>query len=65
MYMTIPSLREYFVVDQYRPDVFVFYRTDSGLWDIRKVSGLDGHVILQSIQVTVAMEEIYRGVVFE
>jgi Uma2 family endonuclease len=63
-YMTIPSLREYVVIDQYEVRVDVFYRTDSGLWDIKKYAEPSSSITFQSIFITIPLAEIYRGVTF-
>ncbi|MEY3442561.1 MAG: hypothetical protein RLZZ519_842 [Bacteroidota bacterium] len=63
-YMTIPTLREYVVIDQYEIKVDVFYRTDSGLWDIRSYTDPAVSITFQSINVTIPIAEIYRGVNF-
>lgn len=63
-YITIPTLREYVVIDQYEVKVDVFYRTDNGFWDIRTYNDPSVSITFQSIKVTIPMEEIYRGVKF-
>ena len=63
-YITIPTLREYVVIDQYEVKIDVFYRTDNGLWDIRSYIDRDASITFQSIKVTIPIAEIYRGVSF-
>jgi len=63
-YITIPTLREYVVIDQYEVKIDVFYRTDTGLWDIRTYNNPSFSITFQSIKVTIPIEEIYRGVKF-
>jgi Uma2 family endonuclease len=64
-YRSIPTLTEYVLVDQYAPKVDVFFRTGSGLWDIRSYEDISEQVQFQSISIQVPMTEIYRDVVFE
>lgn len=64
-YMTIPTMREYVVIDQYETKVDVFYRTDNGLWDIRTYTSPDGNITFQSLNVTISIAEIYSGVKFD
>ncbi len=64
-YRSVPSLKEYVLVDQYSIKVDVFFRTESGLWDIQTYSDIKENVCFQSIKVAVEMAEIYRDVVFE
>lgn len=63
-YRSVPSIMEYVLVDQYAPRVDVFFRTESGFWDIHTYTDLQESVYFQSIKVAVSMEEIYSGVVF-
>jgi Uma2 family endonuclease len=63
-YRSVPSIMEYVLVDQYAPQVDVFFRTTSGFWDIHTYTGIEETVVLQSIGASVAMAEIYRDVTF-
>lgn len=61
-YATIPSLREYVLVEQTHPSVDIFYRTESWLWDIRSHPSMDGVVTLRSISVEFPLRDLYRDV---
>jgi Uma2 family endonuclease len=63
-YRRIPSLQEYLLVSQNEPRVEQFIRGDAGQWLLREAAGLDASLELPSLQVTVALREIYANVVF-
>ena len=59
-YRRLPSLREYVLISQGEPVVDTYFRTESGLWEIHTITGLEGKVELKSIGCTLKMEDIYR-----
>jgi Uma2 family endonuclease len=61
-YRTIDSLAEYVLVAQDAPRVDQFLRQDGNLWRFTSTSGLDGAVSLSSIEVELALAEIYDKV---
>jgi Uma2 family endonuclease len=63
-YRRIPSLREYLLVSQSEPHVEQFIHDDAGQWLLREAAGLDASLGLSSLQVMVALREIYANVTF-
>ena len=63
-YASISSLKEYILVNQFKPEVEVRFRHESGLWDIQIFESLDDEVPLQSLGATIKMSEIFRNVIF-
>ena len=56
----LPSLREYVLVSQHEPKVQIHYRTsDTDLWQITWVTGLDQTLTLQSLEVATPLRELY------
>ncbi len=63
-YRMIPSLREILLVEQKAPQVEVYFRNDSGRWESDIYIDLKQTITLRSLDIMVAMEEIYRKVKF-
>jgi Uma2 family endonuclease len=62
-YLTIPSLNVYMLIEQDRPLVQVYRRTEAGF--VREVyEGLDAIIPLGEIDIVLPLAEIYRGVEF-
>jgi Uma2 family endonuclease len=64
LYRQIPSLEEYVLVAQHAPLVEVFSRGPDGTWIFWPYSGLKATAKLKSIDVSIALSEIYEGVEF-
>jgi Uma2 family endonuclease len=64
-YMTLPSLREYVLLEQNTPQVDVFSLKDDGQWLFATYKGLTAHVKLHALGLTIPMSSIYRDVVFD
>ncbi|MEM9888410.1 MAG: Uma2 family endonuclease [Bacteroidota bacterium] len=64
-YKHLPSFKEYLLVHQERPLVSTYFREEEDLWRIRSTKGLDQHVPLRSIEVELALEDIYEHIEFE
>jgi Uma2 family endonuclease len=64
MYRQLPSLQEYWLVNQYEPRVEQYLRQDSGEWLLRDVAGLDSKLSLPSMGVTIELAKIYTDVRF-
>jgi Uma2 family endonuclease len=63
-YRQIPSLVDYVLIEQTSKQVDVFHRDRGGdLWKISSFTGGDVH--LASLDLTLALETLYEGVVFE
>ncbi len=64
-YKTIPTLREYLLVDQYRVQVVQWVRPPQGeMWHATTYTRLDEHIALQSVPVQLPLQRIYRRVTF-
>ena len=61
-YRTLPSFREYLLIDQEQPIVSIFYKNDQGTWEMGEVKGLDGVLHLRSLQADIQMADLYRNV---
>ncbi len=64
-YMQIPSLREYLLIEQVRPQVDICFINEKGVWDSEKVVGLESTFKIRSLGIEVSMASIYRLVQFE
>lgn len=64
-YCQIPSFREYVLIEQTFPFVEVRTRNETGTWEIRTYGHLDDTVELKSIEVLVAMRDLYDGISFD
>ena len=64
LYRTIPSLREYLLISQYRPHV-EHYSRQGHFWLLREYTALDEKIALDSIGCTLPLAEIYTQVRFD
>ncbi len=56
----LPSLREYVLIEQHEPAIQIHYRTtDTNLWQITWVAGLDETLTLQSLEIETTLRELY------
>ncbi len=60
MYKSLPSFREYVIVNQDMPIVEVFYKIDEKKWQVTSYIGLDEEVKLETIDATLKMSDIYK-----
>ena len=63
-YQTLESLQEYVLVSQNRAVVERFVRQSDGSWNYLATIGLESSVKLESIDVELSLQEIYRRVTF-
>jgi Uma2 family endonuclease len=64
-YKTIPTLREYLLVDQYRVQAVQWVRPPQDeMWHATTYTRLDEHIALQSVPVYLPLQRIYRRVTF-
>lgn len=63
-YQSIESFEEYLLVSQERPHVTHYVRQPGGQWLRADILGLESGVRLTSLNVTLPLDEIYRGVNF-
>ena len=64
-YVRLPSLREYVLVGQHQPVVQVFLRQDDGTWRLTFHRGLEAQAHLASLNIDLALAEVYADVTFE
>ena len=64
LYQSIPSLQEYVLVSQEQALVEVYRRQESGVWEESVVVGLGAALRLESLDVSLPLERIYRRVEF-
>jgi len=64
-YRQIPSLQEYLVIWQDRPQVEQHQKTSDGLWLLREIVGIEQALNLVSIDCSVPLSEIYAKVSFD
>ena len=65
LYRTIPSLREYILVDQNKVQIEHYIRQDSSAWTLRDHQGLDAELKLDSIGASLPLRLIYDRVDLE
>lgn len=62
LYKTIPSFKEYVLVNQYMPIVEVFFKINENEWRSKSYIGLEAIVQLETIDITLKMADIYKNV---
>ena len=63
-YKTLPSFKEYVLVEQAQPWVVASYKIADRTWKDTEANTLDGSVYLQSVDCTLELKRIYHGVLF-
>ena len=63
-YRSIPELRQYVLFAQDEPYVMVYSKTEQGFWLLAEYSGLDKTIHLDSVDITLPLTAVYRGVEF-
>ncbi len=61
-YRTIPSLREYILVEQDHVQIEQYIRQDADTWTLRDHKSLDAELKMDSIGATLPLRLIYEGV---
>ncbi len=59
-----PSLTDYLLVSQDRPQIEHYSRQADGTWSYRRTTGLEASVVIASIQCTLKLAEVYDRVHF-
>lgn len=62
-YCSLPSFREYVLIDQYQPVIDILYRSEEKYWKMVTIIGLDKSIYLNSIQLEIKMADIYRNTI--
>ncbi len=61
-YQTLPSFREYVLVEQGKAQVETRFREEPGLWRYTTYTDLSDQIVLKSIGCSISMSEVYRRV---
>jgi Uma2 family endonuclease len=61
-YCSLPSFKEYVLIDQNKPVIDVLYKEDSSYWKMTTAIGLDKSITLNSIGITLKLEDIYQNI---
>ncbi|MEW6737744.1 MAG: Uma2 family endonuclease [Acidobacteriota bacterium] len=64
-YKTIATLREYVLVDQYKPHVIVHVKQQDGNWQVSECRDISGSIQLPIINCQLAMADVYDMVEFQ
>lgn len=65
LYKTIPTLREYVLIEQTRRDIEHWRRGRDGAWTARRTVAPDATLRLNSLRISLPLVEIYDGVEFK
>ena len=65
LFRTIPTLREYILIDQYEMHVEQFCKTDDNKWILSEYAGADAVLVFSSVLFQVSLGEMYDRVDFE
>ena len=63
-YKSIPSFREYLAVSQTHPHVIQYVRHADGFWVRHDIEGIESEVLLESLNVSLLLSEIYERMNF-
>ena len=61
MYKSLPSFKEYMIVNQDIPIIEVFFKIDERIWQVTSYIGIDEVVRLKTIDATLKMSDIYKN----
>jgi Uma2 family endonuclease len=64
-YRTIQTFQEYLLVDQYRPHVEQYAKTEAGKWLFSEYNGLEAVVVCSAIPFELALADLYENIEFE
>ncbi|MEM1251367.1 MAG: Uma2 family endonuclease [Cyanobacteria bacterium P01_H01_bin.21] len=64
-YRTIKTFEEYVLIDQYRPFVEHHTKQSEHQWLLTEYQGLEASFLLASVQVEIALADLYEGIEFE
>ncbi|MFP4133467.1 MAG: Uma2 family endonuclease [Halothece sp.] len=64
-YRTIPSFREYVLIDQYSPHIEHYRKTDTNQWLFTEYQGLSSILPLATAEITIPLADIYDKVTLE
>jgi Uma2 family endonuclease len=61
-YRTLPSFKEYVLIEQDEKKVELWFRSKENTWEITTVEGIEAIIFLNSIGVSVSMSDIYENI---
>jgi Uma2 family endonuclease len=64
-YRTIPTFREYLLIDQYTPHVEQYSKTDAHKWIFTEFNDMESSISLSSIPFEIRLADLYESVEFE
>jgi len=64
LYQKIETFKEYILIEQEKPQIEIYTRNEGDLWHIKRVSGLENSLTLQSLDIEIPLKDIYRNVDF-
>ncbi|HXG84860.1 MAG TPA: Uma2 family endonuclease, partial [Pyrinomonadaceae bacterium] len=65
LYLRMPSVQEYVIVDQHKMNVEIHRRQETGSWITYYFNESDDEIEFKSVELTLPITEIYRRVKFE
>ena len=65
MYRTLPSLREYVLIEQDQPRVTTFFRNEAQHWEDTDVADLKQRIELRSIDSEISLSRICKNINFD
>ena len=64
-YKTLPSFKEYILIDPEKYNVEIRYQEETNLWRDTQYKNLEEKIVLKSVGVSIPMEDIYQNVQFK
>ena len=61
-YRTIPSFKEYMLIEQDEPKVEIWFRAEENTWKITTITGNNALIQLDSIGISISMSDIYENI---
>ncbi len=64
-YKTLPSFKEYVLIEQTKPWVIASYKIAERTWQDTEASSLNDSIYLRSVDCTIELNRVYHGVPFD
>lgn len=61
-YRTLPSFREYVLIDQDNYQIESWYREDTALWRESHLTSLEDELLLRSLGISLALRDVYANI---
>lgn len=61
-YRSLPSFKEYILIDQEQPVVDILFREDGKFWRMQTIIGLGKMVPVYTLEIEIAMDDIYLNI---